>query len=69
MKPFVTNAFLNAENKISDVSHSILFYSCDWTESENVNLIKISDEKWFFFNFENKTELLNQQIPSSWISS
>ena len=36
---------LNAENKISDVSHCILFKSCDSTESENVNFINISDEK------------------------
>jgi hypothetical protein len=25
-----------------------LFQSCDWTESESVNIIKISDEKWNF---------------------
>ena len=48
MKPFMTNVFLNADYKIWDVSCCILFQSCDWTESENVNFIKISDEKWLF---------------------
>ena len=56
MKPFMTHVFLKAENKISDMSYCILFYSCDSTESENVNFIKISDEKLFFVNFDNKTE-------------
>jgi hypothetical protein len=42
MKPFMTNVFLNGENKISDVSFCILFKSCDSTESENVNFIYIS---------------------------
>ena len=45
MKPFMKNVFLNAENKMSGVSCWILFKSCDSTESENVNFIKISDEK------------------------
>ena len=36
------------ENKIWDASCCILFQSCDWTESESVNIIKISDEKWNF---------------------
>ena len=63
MKPFMTNVFLTAENKISDASCCILFKSCDWTESENVNFIKISYEKWFFLNFDNKAEfLINRSI-------
>ena len=42
----MTNAFLNAENIISDVYFCIL---CNWTESENVNFIKISRDIFFFF--------------------
>ena len=45
MKPFITNVILNAENKISGLSCCILFKSCDSTESENINFIKISGEK------------------------
>jgi hypothetical protein len=52
------NIFLNAENEIADVTCHILFYSCDWAESENVNFINISYKKCFFFNFDNTTELL-----------
>ena len=49
---------LKCRKQISDVSCCILFYSCDSTESENVNFINISDEKLFFVNFENKTVFL-----------
>ena len=59
MKPFVTNVFFNAENKISNISCCILFYLCDWTETKNVNFIRICYKKCFFFNFDNKTEVLN----------
>jgi hypothetical protein len=27
------------------MSYDVLFYSCDWTESENVNFKKICDEQ------------------------
>jgi hypothetical protein len=45
--PFNLNVILNWENKISDVTCFFLFQSCDWTESENVNFINISDDKSF----------------------
>jgi hypothetical protein len=48
MKPFVTNVFFNAENKISNISCCILFYLCDWTETKNVNFIRICYKKCFF---------------------
>jgi hypothetical protein len=44
------------------MSYGVLFQSCDWTESENVNLDKICDENFVFMlgwrkpmlnNFEN----------------
>ena len=52
MKPFMRNVFLNAENKISDVSYCTLFKLCDSTESDNVNFIKISDD-FFLCNHDN----------------
>jgi hypothetical protein len=55
--PFKLNVILNREDKISDVSCCILFYSCDWNKSNNVNFIKISDEKFCFY-FDIKSEFL-----------
>ena len=46
------NVFLNAENKISDVSCCILFKLFDSTESDNINFIKIFDD-FFLCNHDN----------------
>jgi hypothetical protein len=46
-EPFKLNVILSKDNKISDMSCYILVQSCDWTESENVNCLKISDENDF----------------------
>ena len=58
IKPLMTNAFLNAENDISDVSCCILLQLCDFTETENVNFIGIYCNIFFFLNFVNKIEFL-----------
>ena len=57
IKPFMTNAILNAENNISDVSCCILLQLCDCTETENVNFIGLYCKN-FFFNFVIKIEFL-----------
>jgi hypothetical protein len=52
-EPFKLNVILSKDNKISDMSCYILVQSCDWTESENVNCLKISDENEFLCNHDN----------------
>ena len=39
------NILKNRENLISETSCGLLFSSCDWTESENVNLKRFSKIK------------------------
>ena len=60
--PFKWNVILNRENKISSVSCCILFYSCDWTEGENVNFIKISDGNWFFYELMTIELFINKDV-------